>query len=178
MKTTDFCTILLASAASVSAAALPNQARDVADGFYQVTVDDSGNTKTDFKPWAEISTTSVKPRSPLEKRREACGPGSVSSGEADEANTCLVDNFTGDNIYLNKNAWSYCVRGNVVSFICPYSDGYKGKADVKGTWSYVKGTCGPSKMGYAQVSNGVGDWTAGYATKDDHFCTADFKVGS
>ncbi|GKT53921.1 hypothetical protein ColTof4_06081 [Colletotrichum tofieldiae] len=178
MKTTTICTVLLASVTLVSAAALPNQARDVADGFYQVTVDDSGNTKTAFTPWADISTTSVKPRSPLEKRREACGPGSVSTGEADEANKCLVDSFSGDNVYLNKNAWSYCVRGNVVSFICPYSNGYKGKADVQGSWAYVKETCGPSKMGYAQVSNGVGDWTAGYATKDDHFCTADFKVGS
>ncbi|KAK2050854.1 hypothetical protein LZ31DRAFT_548177 [Colletotrichum somersetense] len=178
MKATVFYANFLASIISVSAAALPNQARDVADGFYQVTVDDSVNAKTAFTPWTEISTTSVKPRSPLEKRREGCGPGSVSTNEADEANKCLVESFGGDTVYLNKNSWSYCVRGNVVSFICPYSNGYKGKADVQGTWAYVKETCGPSKMGYAQVSNGVGDWTAGYAIKDDHFCTKDFKVGS
>ena len=33
-------------------------------------------------------------------------------------------------------------------------------------------------MGYAQVSNGMGDWTAGYAVKEDHFCAKDFTVGS
>ncbi|KAJ0348915.1 hypothetical protein KNSL1_005149 [Colletotrichum chrysophilum] len=180
MKTFNLLTTLLAGVSAVSAAALPSaiDAREVADGFYQVSTDDAGNTKTTFKPWDEVVTTSVRERSPLEKRREDCGPGSVSTGEADDANTCLINGFSGDNVYLEKNAWSYCVRGNVVSFICPYSQGYKGKADIKGTWSYVKEHCGPSKMGYAQVSNGIGDWTAGYATKDDHFCTADFKVGS
>ncbi|KAF5527820.1 hypothetical protein CGCA056_v001490 [Colletotrichum aenigma] len=168
MKSFNLLTTLLAGVSAVSAAALPSaiDAREVADGFYQVSTDDSGNTKTTVKPWDEVVTTSD------------CGPGSVSTGEADDANTCLINGFSGDNVYLEKNAWSYCVRGNVVSFICPYSQGYKGKADIKGTWSYFKGHCGLSKMGYAQVSNGIGDWTAGYATKDDHFCTADFKVGS
>ncbi|TDZ61630.1 hypothetical protein CTRI78_v004260 [Colletotrichum trifolii] len=178
MKTSVLSALLLACASSASTAVLPNETRDVVDGFYQVTVDDAGNSKTSFTPWAEVAKTSVKERSPLEKRREACGPGSVSTGEADEANKCLIDSFGGDKVYLNKNSWSYCVRGSVVSFICPYSDGYKGKADVAGSWAYVKETCGPSKMGYAQVSNGVGDWTAGYASKDDHFCDKDFKVGS
>lgn len=92
---------------SASAATVPNQAHQLGDGFYQVTVDGSGNSKTAFTPWKDITKVSVTPRSPLEKRREACGPGSVSSGEADEANACLVDSFGGETIYLDKNSWSY-----------------------------------------------------------------------
>ncbi|KAK2006962.1 hypothetical protein LZ32DRAFT_667959 [Colletotrichum eremochloae] len=158
MKAITFYAAFHASSISASAAALLIQARDFADGIYQVTVDDSGNAKTAFTPWVEIFTNSGKPSSPLEKRREAYGPSSVSTNEADEANKCLVDSFGGDTVYFNKNSWSYCIRGNVVSFICSYSNGYKDMADVHGSWADVRETCGPSKMhGYAQVSNGVGD---------------------
>lgn len=109
MKSFNLLSTLLAGVSAVSAAALPSaiDAREVADGFYQVSTDDSGNTKTTFKPWDEVVTTSVRERSPLEKRREDCGPGSVSTGEADDANTCLINGFSGDNVYLEKNAWSY-----------------------------------------------------------------------
>lgn len=71
-----------------------------------------------------------------------------------------------------------CVRGTVVSYICPYSEGLKSRDAIKSTWAYVKKTCGPSIFGYAQVSSGFGDWTAGYALKTDNFCTKEFKVGS
>lgn len=108
MRTSTLVTALLAGISSVAAAAVPNEAREVADGFYQVSVDESGNPKTSFIPWAEIpKASSVKERSPLEKRREACGPGSVSTGEADDANTCLINSFGGQTVYLDKNAWSY-----------------------------------------------------------------------
>ncbi|KAK1968479.1 hypothetical protein LY78DRAFT_655171 [Colletotrichum sublineola] len=102
MKAITFYTAFHASSISASAAALLIRARDFADGIYQVTVDDSGNAKTAFTPWAEIFTNSGKPTSPLEKRREAYSPGLVSTNEADEANKYLVDSFSSNTVYFNK----------------------------------------------------------------------------
>ncbi|KNZ50361.1 uncharacterized protein VP01_4466g1 [Puccinia sorghi] len=161
MKAPIFFIMLLAAVYAVTAATEAAQASDVADGLYQVTLDEAGNTKTEFTPW------------------EHCGPGSGNVNEADEANRCLIDGFpAGPNVYLDKNHWTYCVRGNAVSYICPRQNGYKPKEAIKSTWAYVKRTCGPSIFGHAQVSSGVGDWIAGYALKTDHFCTNKFKVGS
>lgn len=40
-----------------------------------------------------------------------------------------------------------------------------------GSWAYVKDTlCGQNEGGYAQVINGVGDWTAGFTWNGDHYC--------
>ncbi|PLW35585.1 hypothetical protein PCASD_18868 [Puccinia coronata f. sp. avenae] len=179
MKAPAIIIMLLAVVYSAAVAAKPAPASEVADGFYQVTLDEAGNTTTKFTPWAEVGKSSPQRRSTLVKRRESCGPGSVSVNEADEANKCLIDGFPAGNlVYLYKNSWSYCVRGDVVSFVCPYSNGYKPRDSIKGSWAYVKEKCGASKHGYAQVSNGIGDWTAGYASKSSHFCTKDFKVGS
>lgn len=182
MNTTILITALLVSIFSLSATTASEQDQNNApDGLYRVTVDESGNTVKEFTPFDELvkSSPKLERRGRLEKRREHCGPGSVSANEADDANACLINSFpAGNNVYLNAKSWVYCVRGSVVSFICPYSNGYKPKDSIKGTWAYVKQKCGPSILGYAQVSNGVGDWTAGYAAKTDHFCTKDFKVGS
>jgi hypothetical protein len=71
-----------------------------------------------------------------------------------------------------------CVSGGVVAFLCPYSGGYKYAADLQGTYDYITQRCGPSIFGYAQISGGQGDWTAGYASSTDHFCASDFYVGS
>lgn len=63
------------------------------------------------------------------------------------------------------------VWGTATSFVCAYSDGTKYKPDIMGSWAYVKNTlCGQNKGGYAQVINGVGDWTAGFTWNGDHYC--------
>ncbi|KAJ7436424.1 hypothetical protein FB451DRAFT_1061763, partial [Mycena latifolia] len=111
-----------------------------------------------------------------ERRREACGPGSANVGDSDTAAACLKSSF-GDKLSFSANAWTYCVKGGVVAFICPYSGGFKYQADVQGTFDYIKRSCGTSIMGYAQISNGQGDMTAGWAVSTDHFCTKDFHVG-
>jgi len=180
MKAPFLFMMLLAGVYAVTASAKAAQASEVADGFYQVTLDEAGNTKTKFTPWAEVGkSSSPQRRSILEKRREHCGPGSGNVNEADEANKCLINGFpSGPNVSLNKNQWTYCVRGSAVSYICPYSSGFKPRAAIESTWAYVKRTCGASIFGYAQVSSGHGDWTAGYALKTHNFCTKNFKVGS
>ncbi|KAK3949463.1 hypothetical protein QBC32DRAFT_364232 [Pseudoneurospora amorphoporcata] len=146
------------------------------DGLYRVTIDSDGNLQTEFTPYDQLfnstSTGSGSGSVPgrvligggggglgsrsdsdlenLEKRRLDCGPGSTNAGgDADEANKCLVEAFAPGNVYFNKNAWSYCVRNKVVSFICPYSNGYKLRDAIESTMSYVKQMCGPSTMGYA-----------------------------
>ncbi|KAJ4404084.1 hypothetical protein N0V85_004947 [Neurospora sp. IMI 360204] len=208
MKTTTLLLTALLTTISPALSAtipVPAAARDIApavhdvsaDGLYRVTVDSEGNTQTtEFTPYDEIAnltssnsnsnSNSIIPgsgsghgSSGLEKRREACGPGSVNVNDADAANKCLLDAFSPGDVHLNKNAWTYCVRGDVVSFICPYSsNGYKPRDAIQATMYYVKQKCGPSVMGYAQVSSGMGDWTAGYALKSDHFCDKDFHVGN
>ncbi|KAH9472136.1 hypothetical protein MJO28_002002 [Puccinia striiformis f. sp. tritici] len=179
MKATIFFTMLLAGVYSVTAASKPTQASEVADGFYQVTLDEAGDTTTKFTAWDEVGKSSPERHSILAKNREHCGPGSVSVNDSDEANQCLLNGFPGGSlVHLYKNSWSYCVRGDVVSFVCPYNDGYKPRDSIKATWAYVKGKCGASILGYAQISGGIGDWTAGYASKTSHFCTQKFKVGS
>ncbi|KNE97852.1 hypothetical protein PSTG_08874 [Puccinia striiformis f. sp. tritici PST-78] len=145
MKATTFFTMLLAGVYSVTAASKPTQASEVADGFYQVTLDEAGDTTTKFTAWDEGT---------------------------------LWTRLGGSLVHLYKNSWSYCVRGDVVSFVCPYNNGYKPRDSIKATWAYVKGKCGASILGYAQISGGIGDWTAGYASKTSHFCTQKFKVGS
>lgn len=72
---------------------------------------------------------------------------------------------------------SQCIVGNVVAYICPYSNGYKSKLDITGTWAYVKSLCGPSRMGWADISNGAGDWVAGHALKTAPFCVPNFRAG-
>ncbi|KAI7961511.1 hypothetical protein MJO28_002000 [Puccinia striiformis f. sp. tritici] len=178
MKVTAFFIMLLAGVYSVTAASNPTQASEVADGFYQVNPDESGNTATKFTPWDEVGKSSAKRRSILAKRREDCGPGSVSVNDADAAFNCLLNSFKINVVSLKKDSWTYCVRGDVVAFICPYSDGHKLKDRFIDTWAYVRRRCGTSILGYAQVSGDVGDWTAGYALKTANFCTKKFKVGS
>ncbi|KAA8635557.1 hypothetical protein SMACR_09197 [Sordaria macrospora] len=160
-----------------------------ADGLYRVTVDSEGNPVTEFTPYDDllVNVTSTETRSNsgpavvggLEKRREDCGPGSTNVNDADAANKCLLDGFAPGDVHLNKHAWTYCVRNEVVSFICPYSsNGYKPRDAIQATMYYVKQKCGPSTMGYAQVSGGMGDWTTGYARRSDHFCDKDFFIGN
>ncbi|KAK1773810.1 hypothetical protein QBC45DRAFT_339104 [Copromyces sp. CBS 386.78] len=168
------------------------------DGLYRVTIDSDGNPHTEFTPYDRLfnlNSSSIETRSDtgsgwvggglgsrsdpdLEKRRDDCGPGSTNVGDADVANKCLVEAFAPGTVFLKKHAWTYCVRNEVVSFICPYSGGYKPRDNIEGTFYYVKQTCGPSTMGYAQVSGGQGDWTAGYARKSDNFCDKHFSVGN
>ncbi|KAH9472137.1 hypothetical protein MJO28_002001 [Puccinia striiformis f. sp. tritici] len=178
MKATAFFTILLAGVYSVTAASNPTLTSEVADGFYQVNPGEAGKTTTKFTPWDKVGKSSAKRRSILAKRREHCGPGSVSVNDADAALNCLLYSFKTDVVSLDKGSWTYCVRGDVVAFICPYSGGYKFKSRFAETWSDVRGRCGASILGYGQVSGDVGDWTAGYALKTDNFCTKKFKVGS
>lgn len=60
---------------------------------------------------------------------------------------------------------------SAVSFICPYSGGWKYKSDIAGNWNWVKTVlCGYGRGGYAQVINGDGDWTAGYTYNGDNYC--------
>ncbi|KAH9464330.1 hypothetical protein Pst134EB_003858 [Puccinia striiformis f. sp. tritici] len=58
MKATTFFTMLLAGVYSVTAASKPTQASEVADGFYQVTLDEAGDTTTKFTPWDEVGKSS------------------------------------------------------------------------------------------------------------------------
>ena len=81
--------------------------------------DDAGNKKTEFTPFDEVDDVSLKPRSPLEKRREACGPGSVNTNEADEANKCLIDGFGDDKVNLYKNSWVYVRHSSLPSLSKP-----------------------------------------------------------
>ncbi|QPG97372.1 hypothetical protein C2857_006220 [Epichloe festucae Fl1] len=177
MKVVSIIAAALASSSATIAAIVPVQPRDVADGFYQVVTDDAGNTRTEFKAFDFGSAkTSPNEARVLEKRAEACG-SPVNAGEVDQANECLINSFFGNNVYLRKNQWTYCVRGKVVSFICPYSDGDKSKNNISGAWGYVRGKCGSNKAGYSQVLYGNGDWTAGYAPNDGiSFCTAGFHA--
>ena len=110
MKTANFITGLLLGVSSISASTIPNQPREVPDGFYQVTVDDAGQTTTEFTPYDQVVDVSLKPRSPLEKRREGCGPGSVNTNGQNAALDCLLFAFPGDidaSILLTKNSWAY-----------------------------------------------------------------------
>ncbi|POW19087.1 hypothetical protein PSHT_05123 [Puccinia striiformis] len=160
MKATTFFTMLLAGVYSVTAASKPTQASEVADGFYQVTLDEAGDTTTKFT--LGTRSESLRPNDALSLRKIG--------------NT--VDPARWKSCSLVQELWSYCVRGDVVSFVCPYNNGYKPRDSIKATWAYVKGKCGASILGYAQISGGIGDWTAGYALKTSHFCTQKFKVGS
>ncbi|KAI7966331.1 hypothetical protein MJO29_002079 [Puccinia striiformis f. sp. tritici] len=58
MKATTFFTMLLAGVYSVTAASKPTQASEVANGFYQVTLDEAGDTTTKFTPWDEVGKSS------------------------------------------------------------------------------------------------------------------------
>ncbi|KAK3348508.1 hypothetical protein B0H65DRAFT_442012 [Neurospora tetraspora] len=174
MKTTTLLTALLTTISPALSATIPvPAARDIApvhdvsaDGLYRIIVDSEGNTQqTEFTPYDEIANLTSSNSIPgsgsgygsgLEKRREDCGPGSVNVNDADEANKCLLDAFNPGDVHLNKHAWTYCVRRDVVSFICPYSsNGYKPRDAIQATMYHVKQKCGPSKMGYAQVSYGL-----------------------
>ncbi|POS69150.1 hypothetical protein DHEL01_v212457 [Diaporthe helianthi] len=58
--------------------------------------------------------------------------------------------------------WDKAKLGDAVSFICPYSGGFKWKADITGNWDWIKTTlCGLNRGGYAQIVGGSGDWTSG-----------------
>ncbi|KAJ7925570.1 hypothetical protein B0H13DRAFT_1600377 [Mycena leptocephala] len=180
MKTIAFFTALLAGISSVTASSLPLAAR-AADGLYTVSVDKSGKNVTHFTPLDQIkghnaTHNATHTSRSLERRREACGPGSANVGDSDAAADCLKSSF-GDKLSFSASAWTYCVKNNVVAFICPYSGGFKYQADLQGTFDYIKRTCGTSIMGYAQISNGQGDMTAGWAVSSDHFCTKDFHAG-
>jgi hypothetical protein len=106
MKSSVFVAVLLAGVSSVTGASLP-QRREPSDGLYQVSVDEDGNTVTNFTPYDEVVDVSLQPRSPLEKRREACGPGSVDINLADQANACVINGISGDRLTTGKNAWTY-----------------------------------------------------------------------
>lgn len=118
MKAISIIAAALASISATIAATVPVQPRDVADGFYQVVTDDAGNTRTEFTAF-DFESVKISPNEArgLEKRREACGPGSVNAGEADEANACLINSFGGNTVSLRKNSWSY-VSKVVFIFFC------------------------------------------------------------
>jgi hypothetical protein len=97
---------VLAGVAAVTAVATPAPAQAVADGFYQVSVDSNGTQFTSFTPIAEVLGASVQERSLIEKRREGCGPGSGSPGDADNAKYCLETAF-GSKISLDSKKWAY-----------------------------------------------------------------------
>ncbi|KAI1870324.1 hypothetical protein JX265_001679 [Neoarthrinium moseri] len=120
----------------------------------------------------------------LEKRRSSCGEGMTRQGEWKSAVDCLLGKFD-DKLYLDNKKWKYCMRGETVAFVCPYSGGYKSKDDIKATFKWVSDTCvyNPpfqvngqymDQMGYNQVSGGQGDWTAGIAEVKDHFCDKNY----
>lgn len=121
MKTTTaFLTALLASASCVTAASVPNQARHIADGLYQVSVDDAGNKNTKFTPIDQVSESPTpRSESPLEKRREGCGPGSGDANAANDAVSCLKNSFLTDPVYFNANAWTYVRIPFPSSFLRP-----------------------------------------------------------
>lgn len=109
MKTTTvLLTMLLAGASYATAATLPNQARDTTDGLYEVSVDDAGNSNTKFTPIDQISKSPTpRSESPLERRRDACGPGSADANAANNAVQCLEDSFPGGTRFFSKDNWTY-----------------------------------------------------------------------
>ncbi|KAM5355061.1 hypothetical protein ACJ41O_001707 [Fusarium nematophilum] len=193
MKFTTLSAIL-AAALTVSATALPEKPK-LPDGLYTAYLDDDGNEVTDFVPWDKLGNktfvpvssvvpgTSIKQRSNLVKRREGCHPSAtLPDAETDAANKCLIESFKDDPIVTYANGYKKysCLYGNAVSYICSYNTGpiigpgtitKKYKADIMGSWDYVKRTlCGTNHLGYAQVINGEGDVTAGYTYNGDKFC--------
>ncbi|RYP64525.1 hypothetical protein DL771_008714 [Monosporascus sp. 5C6A] len=194
MKIAALSLSLLATALAVSTTALPDRPKGP-DGLYKSYSDESGNEVTEFVPWNELGSTtfvpitsvvpaaSMKQRSTLMKRDEGCHPSAfVPTSETDAANKCLIDGFSDDPIVITGNGYLryWCIYRNAVSYICSYNTGpivgpgtttTTYKADIMGSWDYVKRTlCGFNRLGYAQVINGEGDVTAGYTYNGDGFC--------
>jgi len=188
MKTTLLA--LLATTATLSSA-LPSPS-PAADGLYIVTTDSSGAETTTFTAHAEflslnnitsIDDLTITARFPsdtpspgphaLSKRRDGCHTTvSISSSITDRANTLLQQSFpSGNNVDLGGRQKRSYIHDGAKSFVCSYGAGWKPKTSIMGTWDWVKRTrCGKDKLGYGQVQDGVGDWTAGYTFSNDKFC--------
>ncbi|KAK3323116.1 hypothetical protein B0T19DRAFT_442614 [Cercophora scortea] len=197
MKTSTIVFGVLATAASVAASTISIASRseiaegfkiaaDAPDGLYQVTLDEaSGNTTTVFTPFDEVlKGATLEARSEpsrIERRRNGCGAGSAPREQIFAAQDCMMQYWPGGiydgTIYLNSNVWTYCVKSDVVAFICPYSGGYKYKPDIHATYRSIDTDCGVVQMGYNQISGGQGDWTTGRTLRTMNFCTKNYYVG-